>query len=96
MLACIKQVQFDRILATFQSRILETATNLSVHVRDNSLQTSCYRNHSVSCADYLTQSQYRVYFIGLAKEKLFFSEANNRAEHFVELCQSYYLFIKVH
>ncbi len=72
MLACIKQVQFDRILATFQSRILETATNLSVHVRDNSLQTSCYRNHSVSYADYLTQSQYHVYFIGLAKEKLSF------------------------
>ncbi len=85
MLACVRQVQFDRILATFQSRTLETTTNLSVHVRDHFIQTSCYHKHSVFYADYLIQSQYHVDFIGLA-------EANNRAENLVECCQSY-LFI---
>ncbi len=95
MLACIKQVQFDRILATFQSR-METATNLSVHVRDNSLQTSCYRNHSVSYADYLTQSQYHVYFIALLKKSSFFLRQIIEQNILLNYVSLIYLFIKVH
>lgn len=66
MLACVREQQFDRILEIFESRDVETTMNLSVYDRDNFIQTSYYRNHAISCADYLIQSQYHTYFIGLA------------------------------
>jgi len=44
MLGCIREQKFDRIWVIFQSCAVETTMNLTVHDRDNFIQTFYCRN----------------------------------------------------